>query len=86
MALKEVMNHEWWRRMWTFQEFVVARQPILVMGRHRILWEDFESIIKDVVSLKESRKNLRQQVKRYNAKTMAIEDAKGKDQLHIETK
>lgn len=41
VALKSIMRHAWWSRMWTFQEFVLAKRPILVVGTHQIAWDDF---------------------------------------------
>ncbi len=34
------MRHNWWRRMWTLQEFVLAERPIVVVGANKILWDD----------------------------------------------
>ena len=31
--------------MWTFQEFVLARRAVLVVGHVKILWEDFRNVI-----------------------------------------
>ena len=43
--LESVMKHKWWRRLWTFQEFVIARRPIFVMGQMKVSWTDFENAL-----------------------------------------
>ena len=45
VALREVMKNQWWQRLWTFQEFVVAHRPVLVMGHVHILWDDFYEVV-----------------------------------------
>ena len=39
------MKNQWWQRLWTFQEFIVARKLVIVMGHLHILWEDFYRIV-----------------------------------------
>lgn len=45
IALREVMKNQWWQRLWTFQEFVVARKLIIVMGYLHIPWVDFYGVV-----------------------------------------
>ena len=45
VALREVMKNQWWQRLWTFQEFVVARKLVIVMGHLRIPWGDFYRVV-----------------------------------------
>lgn len=38
--MEHIMRHNWWRRMWTLQEFVLAERPVIVVGANKILWDD----------------------------------------------
>ncbi|KAL9096769.1 MAG: hypothetical protein Q9165_001257 [Trypethelium subeluteriae] len=44
-ALEKVMKHEWWGRIWTFQEFILAARPVIVIGKVQFLWDDFYSLM-----------------------------------------
>lgn len=39
------MKNQWWQRLWTFQEFVVARKLVIVMGDLHIPWVDFYGVV-----------------------------------------
>lgn len=38
--VKGFLEHPWLRRMWTFQELILSRNPVFLCGDRRILWED----------------------------------------------
>jgi hypothetical protein len=38
--MEHIMRHNWWSRMWTLQEFVLAERPVVVVGANKILWDD----------------------------------------------
>ncbi|KAJ4372941.1 hypothetical protein N0V83_003232 [Neocucurbitaria cava] len=40
IGMEHIMRHNWWCRMWTFQEFVLAERPVLVVGKNQRLWDD----------------------------------------------
>ncbi|KAK0643349.1 hypothetical protein B0T16DRAFT_459510 [Cercophora newfieldiana] len=40
-GMEHIMRHEWWRRMWTLQEFALARRPIIVVGNNQLVWDEF---------------------------------------------
>jgi len=39
--LDTVLDSEWVRRSWTFQELLLARYPIIICGNQSIRWNDF---------------------------------------------
>ena len=43
------MKHGWWKRMWTFQEFVLSRRPTFVVGYTKIPWKLFREIMPNLV-------------------------------------
>jgi len=42
LGMIQICNHEWFERLWTFQEVVLARQPIMQLGP---LWLRFEEFL-----------------------------------------
>ncbi|KAK5113595.1 hypothetical protein LTR85_010824 [Meristemomyces frigidus] len=48
-ASNALMKNRWWKRMWTFQEFILARRPIFVVGHMKLLWDDFQNVISDLI-------------------------------------
>ena len=45
--------------MWTFQEFVVARRPVFVVGSVKIPWEEFRGVINDLISTPDKPESMR---------------------------
>ncbi|KAK3312629.1 heterokaryon incompatibility protein-domain-containing protein [Apodospora peruviana] len=43
--LDEILDREWTHRSWTFQELILARNPVIVCGDQTIHWEDFVTAI-----------------------------------------
>jgi hypothetical protein len=39
--MKDLMDRDWFKRVWTIQELVMAREPIVVCGRKSIRWSNF---------------------------------------------
>ena len=40
--LNELLNREWVKRMWTYQEILLASNPIVVCGNHHLRWSLLE--------------------------------------------
>lgn len=54
-TLNKMMKHEWWTRMWTFQEFVVTKTPIFVKGKMKLPWDDFSGVKMDLTTQRHRR-------------------------------
>jgi hypothetical protein len=39
-AMKDIINRDWFKRVWTIQEVVMAREPIVVCGKKSISWSN----------------------------------------------
>ncbi len=39
-SMVEMVNRAWWKRMWTTQEIILAKSPMVVCGFHIIEWDD----------------------------------------------
>lgn len=46
-AKEEILTRPWFRRVWTFQELILSRDPWVQCGRRRIRWTDFCSLLLD---------------------------------------
>jgi len=46
--LDEVLDREWIHRSWTFQEFLLARNIMILCGKKAIAWEDLASALRSV--------------------------------------
>ncbi|CAO2653375.1 Nn.00g027860.m01.CDS01 [Neocucurbitaria sp. VM-36] len=67
IGMEHIMRHNWWRRMWTFQEFVLAERPVLVIGNNKIQWEDLVDTANNTFFSTDSRDEMVRR-KRQNAK------------------
>jgi hypothetical protein len=38
--IQDLLNREWFTRMWTFQEIVIAKRPFIMCGKKVISWSD----------------------------------------------
>ena len=54
-TLNKMMKHKWWTRMWTFQEFVVAKNPVFVKGKMQFPWDDFSGVMMDLITQRHRR-------------------------------
>ena len=43
--LNEVLGREWFKRMWTYQEILLASSPVLICGDRSVLWDTFARTI-----------------------------------------
>jgi len=55
--VQELLNNEWLERVWTFQEIILASNPILVCGPESITWSRFQT---GLLLPKEMKKNKRE--------------------------
>ncbi|KAK4106058.1 hypothetical protein N658DRAFT_555045 [Parathielavia hyrcaniae] len=39
----DLLVRPWWTRAWTFQEVLLARQPVFLVGHHRVEWDELAS-------------------------------------------
>ncbi|KAK0634577.1 heterokaryon incompatibility protein-domain-containing protein [Bombardia bombarda] len=46
-----ILDHPWWRRVWTAQEILLAERAIIVMGRHQADWDFLCSAIRHGAAL-----------------------------------
>ena len=89
IALEAVMKNQWWTRMWTFQEFILAQRPIFVVGEVQIDWEDFYDIVHDLLFERDMGREVETRLFQYS-KHAAInqlvpEDCENADQVKIST-
>ena len=54
-TLNKMMKHKWWTRMWTFQEFVVAKNPVFVKSKMQFRWDDFSGVMMDLINQRHRR-------------------------------
>jgi len=45
LGMIHICKHEWFKRLWTFQEAVLARQPIMLLGPFWLKFEEFLEFI-----------------------------------------
>ncbi|KAK4465876.1 HET-domain-containing protein [Cladorrhinum samala] len=45
-CLLGLLKVEWWTRMWTVQELLLAKQAVVQLGEKTVAWQDFETIAK----------------------------------------
>jgi len=48
VGMIQICEHEWFRRLWTFQEAVLARQPVMLLGHLWLRFEEFLEFICEV--------------------------------------
>lgn len=41
LAIGDILNREWFRRIWVFQELVLSQDPWIQLGRSRVRWGQF---------------------------------------------
>ncbi|KAK4446723.1 heterokaryon incompatibility protein-domain-containing protein [Podospora aff. communis PSN243] len=44
-AIMAVTDHQWWKRVWTAQEIVLAKKATIHQGSQELRWAEFESVI-----------------------------------------
>ncbi|KAK0657880.1 heterokaryon incompatibility protein-domain-containing protein, partial [Cercophora newfieldiana] len=47
-ALSDILNREWFRRVWVFQELVLSRDPWVQVGISRVRWDPFRELVFDL--------------------------------------
>lgn len=62
------MRHEWWRRMWTFQEFALAKRPVIVVGKHHLKWDDLVYAANSTISSVDIRDEMARRMRQPDAK------------------
>jgi hypothetical protein len=50
----DLLGREWLQRVWTFQEIILACNPVLVCGSKRLAWDDFLRGLEFLVHIDES--------------------------------
>jgi hypothetical protein len=45
LAIRALLQRPWFSRVWTFQEIVLARIPVLICGPHSIKWDMLEAFL-----------------------------------------
>jgi len=56
--MEHIMRHTWWRRMWTFQEFILAERPIVVVGNHHLEWNNLVEAANNTFVSKDARQEM----------------------------
>lgn len=47
LGLSSILKRDWWYRMWTVQEAVLAREVVLICGSHSVRWDtDLTSLLR----------------------------------------
>ena len=54
-TLNKMMKHKWWTRMWTFQEFIVAKNPVFVKSKMQFPWDDVSGVMMDLITQRHRR-------------------------------
>ncbi|EXK77988.1 hypothetical protein FOQG_17317 [Fusarium oxysporum f. sp. raphani 54005] len=44
-GLRQLLHHDWYRRIWTIQEVALARRILIVCGKSRITWPTFTRVL-----------------------------------------
>ncbi|KAG4439644.1 hypothetical protein IFR05_004893 [Cadophora sp. M221] len=41
LAMEDILKRDWFSRMWTIQELVMAKEPLVICGTKSVRWNDF---------------------------------------------
>jgi hypothetical protein len=52
LSLRRLVQRPWWQRVWVIQEFVVARETVLLYGPHELDWQGLRDLHKMTQNLR----------------------------------